>query len=57
MSDELDMLINEFESLREILLDEVTKLKHDIENLRQDIDDLKHNLADSGIRLAKKRLG
>lgn len=57
MSDELDALINEFESLRDLLLDQIIKVKQDVENIKQDIIDLKQDLADSGVRLFKKRLG
>lgn len=55
--EEFGQFIAEFESFRDIMLEELGKLKTDLERLKDDFDELKKELADSGKIIIKKRLG
>jgi len=55
--EEFGHLVSEFESFRDIFIEEVTKLRTDIERLQQDLDDLKKELSSSGGITIKRRLG
>ncbi len=51
--EEIGYLISEFESLRDMVIDEITKIKTDLENLQQDLEDFRKDIG--GIK--KRRLG
>ncbi len=55
--EEFGYLVSEFESFRDIFIEEVTKLKSEIECIQQDLNDLKKELSSSGGITIKKRLG
>lgn len=52
--EEIGYLINEFESLRDMIIEEISKIKTDLENLQQDFEDLKREL---GGTIKRRRLG
>jgi len=52
--EEIGYLISEFESLRDMVIEEITKIKNDLENLQQDFEDLKKELCGA---VRKRRLG
>jgi hypothetical protein len=54
--EEFGQLISEFESFRDTVIDELGKLKTEIENITDDLDDLKKDLVGSGKVINKKRL-
>jgi len=51
--EEIGYLTNEFESLRDMVIEEITKIKTELENLQQDFEDLKKDIG--GVK--KRRLG
>ena len=56
--DEFGQLISEFESFRDTIIDEITKIKTEQEKLKEEFDDLKKGLKVSAkISLSKKRIG
>lgn len=55
--EEFGQLIAEFESFRDMLLEETEKIKTDIERLKDDFDELKKDLMESSKVISKKRLG
>lgn len=55
--EEFGYLVNEFESLRDMFLEEIAKVKTELENLKQDFEDLKKELSGSGRITIKRRLG
>lgn len=53
--EELGHLINEFESFRDLVMDEIEKVKNELEKLNEDLNDLKKDLSFSGkVNLSKK---
>lgn len=54
--EEFGQLISEFESLRDLTIEEITKIKSDLEKLTDEIQDLKNELAASG-KISSKRIG
>lgn len=55
--EEFGNLVNEIESLRDIFMEEITKLRNELEHLKEDLQDLKKELNNSGGINIKKRLG
>ena len=56
--DEFGQLINEFESFRDIIIEELAKIKTELEKLKEEFNDLKNDLKVSAkISLSKKRIG
>jgi uncharacterized coiled-coil DUF342 family protein len=51
--EELGYLVSEFESLRDMVIEEITKIKTELENLQQDFEELRRDMG--GIK--KRRLG
>ena len=54
---EFGHLVSEFESLKDIFIEELSRLKTEIEIIREDLLDLKKELNNSGSITIKKRLG
>ena len=54
---EFGHLVSDFESFRDIFMDEIIKLKNELENLQQDFEDLKKELSGTGGITIKRRLG
>ncbi len=54
---EFGHLVSEFESLKDIFIEELSRLKTEIEIIREDLLDLKKELNNSGGITIKKRLG
>ena len=54
--EEFGQMIAEFESFREMISDEMEKLKTELENLQEDFIELKNDLIGSGKAISKKRL-
>ncbi len=45
IKEEFGQLVSEFESLRDMAIEEIIKIKSDIENINEDLNDLKKELA------------
>lgn len=56
-NEEFGQLISEFESLRDMVMDEFSKVKHELEIIREDLSDLNSELTSSSKIISKKRLG
>jgi archaellum component FlaC len=56
-NEEFGQLVSEFESLRDLIMDEFGKIKTEIENLSEDLNELKSELMESSKIISKKRLG
>ncbi|MBW2993208.1 hypothetical protein KY317_01385 [Candidatus Woesearchaeota archaeon] len=54
---EFGHLVSEFESLKDIFIDELSRLKTEMETIKEDLLDLKKELNNSGGITIKKRLG
>ena len=46
--EEFEHFISEFESLRDLMLEEITKIKTEVESIREEFSDLKKELSSSG---------
>ena len=44
IKEEFGQLVSEFESLRDMAIEEITKIKSEIENIKEDLNDLKKEL-------------
>ena len=55
-NEEFGQLIAEFESFRDLVLEELAKLKDEIEKIKDNIKDIEDELTSSG-RTLKKRIG
>ncbi|MBW2978116.1 hypothetical protein KY331_04690 [Candidatus Woesearchaeota archaeon] len=55
--EELGQLISEFESLRDMTIEELTKIRTDLETVKEDFEDLKRELEGSAKISLKKRIG
>jgi len=55
--EEFGQLISEFESLREMTIEELTKIKTDLETIKEEFEDLKKELEGSTKISLKKRIG
>ena len=56
-NEEFGQLVSEFESLRDLIMEEFGKIKTEIENLSEDLNELKSELMESSKIISKKRLG
>ena len=56
-NEEFGQLISEFESLRDMVMEEFSKVKNDLEMIREDLNELNSELAGSSKIISKKRLG
>ena len=54
--EEFGQLISEFESLRDLTIEEITKIKSDLEKITDELQDLKNELAAAG-KISSKRIG
>jgi len=55
--DEFGQLISEFESLRDMTIEELTKIKTELETIKEDFEDLKREIEGSAKISLKKRIG
>lgn len=55
--EEFGQLISEFESLREMTIEELSKIKTDLEIIKEDFEDLKRELESSAKISFKKKIG
>ena len=55
--EEFGQLISEFESLRDMTMEELIKIKTDLESIKEDFEDLKRELEGSAKISLKKRIG
>ena len=55
-NEEFGQLVSEFESFRDLFMEELTKVKQDIENITDSVNDIEQELANSG-KTVKKRIG
>ena len=56
-NEEFGQLVSEFESLRDLVMEEFGKVRTDLENIREDLIELKSDLMDSSKIVSKKRIG
>ncbi len=54
--EEFGQLIAEFESFREMMMEEVSSIKNDIEKVNETLRDIEEEFANSGKKI-KKRIG
>mgnify|MGYP002067486137 CR=1 FL=1 len=55
--EEFGHLVSEFESLRDMVIEEITKIKTELETVKEDFEDLKRELESSAKISIKKRIG
>jgi len=55
--EEFGQLISEFESLRDMALEELTKIKTEVESLKEDFEELKKELEGSAKISLKRKIG
>jgi len=55
--EEFGQLISEFESLRDMTMEEISKIKTDLANIKEDFEDLKREIESSAKISIKKRIG
>jgi hypothetical protein len=55
--EEFGQLISEFESLRDMTMEEISKIKTDLANIKEDFEDLKRELEGNAKISFKKRIG
>ena len=56
-NEEFGQFVSEFESLRDMVMDEFSKVRTELENIKEDLSDLKSELISSSKIISKKRLG
>lgn len=56
-NEEFGQFVSEFESLRDLVMEEFSKVKNELEIIREDLNDLKSELMESSKIISKKRLG
>ena len=56
-NEEFGQLINEFESLRDLVMDEFGNLKNELEKIKEELNELKSELMESSKIISKKRIG
>lgn len=54
--EEFEQFVSEIESLRDMLLEEIVKMRSEIEKIRYDLDDVKKELVNSGKIVITKRI-
>lgn len=55
--EEFGQLISEFESLRDMVIEEMTKIKTELETVKEEFEDLKRELENSAKISIKRRIG
>ena len=55
--EEFGQLVSEFESLRDMTIEELTKIKTELESVKEDFEDLKREIEGSAKISLKKRIG
>ena len=56
-NEEFGQFVGEFESLRDMVMEEFSKVKNELELIREDLNELKSELMESSKIISKKRLG
>jgi len=54
--EEFEHLISEIEAFRDMMTEEIEKLRTELEKMRDDFDELKESLGESGKIIVKKRI-
>lgn len=55
--EEFGQLISEFESLRDMTMEEISKIKTDLANIKEDFEDLKREIEGNSKISLKRRIG
>ena len=55
--EEFGQLISEFESLRDMVMEELTKIKTEVETIKEDFEDLRKELEGSAKISLKRKIG
>jgi hypothetical protein len=56
-NEEFGQLVSEFESLRDLVMEEFSKVRNELEIIKEDLNELKSELMESSKIISKKRLG
>ena len=56
-NEEFGQFVSEFESFRDMVMEEFSKVKNDLEIIREDLNELNSELMGSSKIISKKRLG
>ena len=56
-NEEFGQLISEFESLRDMVMEEFSKVKNELELIKEDLNELNSELTTSSKIISKKKIG
>ena len=56
-NEEFGHFVSEFESLRDMVMEEFSKVRNELEIIREDLNELKEELMNSSKIISRKRIG